>query len=372
VNVNNKTYDGTTTATGTAVINGKIEGDDVDAVGTAAFADKNVGTGKPITLGEYSLTGADSGNYTLSAQPESVTADILGMIDMVLIPAGTFRMGSPTNEPNRIATLNRELQHQVTLTKSFYMGKYLVTQSQWVEVMGDGEDRTTVERGKGDNYPIYSVNWYDAIVFCNKLSMIENLDPVYSIDGKTDPADWGTIYTTSSNAKWDAVEIAAGSNGYRLPTEAEWEYACRGDYPNKATETATKPFGIGDGTKMISDMANFQGTYPYDMKQSGEYNDKSGTYLGKTTEVGSYEPNNYGLYDMHGNLLEWCRDWFVANISSYTTDPTGPASGTMRIKRGGGYSDYAKNMRSAYRVAENPYERSNDVGIRLVRSSDTP
>jgi len=110
-------------------------------------------------------------------------------IEMVSIPAGTFMMGSPTSEPNRGSD---ETQHSVTLS-AFSMSKYQVTQKQYQDVMGAGEDRTTASYGKGDNYPIYYVNWYDAIVFCNKLSIKEGLNPVYSINDRTNPADWGTV-----------------------------------------------------------------------------------------------------------------------------------------------------------------------------------
>jgi formylglycine-generating enzyme len=286
-------------------------------------------------------------------------------IDMVSIPAGTFTMGSPTTEPNRYSD---ETQYSVTLS-AFSMSKHLVTQAQYKAVMGEGEDRTTTSYGKGDNFPIYYVNWYDAIVFCNKLSIKEGLNPVYSIGGKTNPSEWGAI-PTGSNTTWDAAVMDKSKNGYRLPTEAEWEYACRGDYANKATETNTKPFGIGDGTKMISGMANFDVKYPYDLNHSpaGNYNDTSATgYVGKTTAVGSYAANNYGLYDMHGNLYEWCWDWYGSYSSSPADDPTGAVTGSFRVVRGGYWSDYGRYVRSAYRSSGDPDIRYF-IGFRLVRS----
>jgi len=295
--------------------------------------------------------------YIISGTPKTVTIYYYyyngvspGAIEMVQIPAGTFIMGSPASEPGRDSN---ETQHSVTLTRSFYMGKYQVTQAQYRAVMGAGEDRTTTTNGKGDNYPIYYVNWYDAIVFCNKLSIIEGLNPVYSIGGSTNPANWGTI-PTDSNSTWDAAVMDTSKNGYRLPTEAEWEYACRGSYPNKATETNTKPFGIGDGTKMVSGMANFFVTHPYDLAQGGEYNDTGATgYLGRTTAVGSYAPNNYGLYDMHGNVFEWCWDGYSS----------------IRVLCGGSWNIYGQILRSAYRGYLNPDNRNGILGFRLVRSN---
>jgi len=262
---------------------------------------------------------------------------------MVKIPAGTFMMGSPESEPNRLSA--RETQHSVTLTKSFYMGKYQVTQKQWKAVMEktieeqQDEDDTT-DYGRGDNHPIYYVTWYDTIEFCNKLSIKGGLTPVYSLNGKTNPA--------------------------------EWEYACRGSYTNKATETNTKPFGIGDGTKMISGMANFRVIYPYDLAHdpAGNYSDTDATgYVGKTTAVGSYAANNYGLYDMHGNVWEWCWDWWYDSYSdSPANDPAGAVTGSFRVLRGGSWDDYGQYLRSALRGGGNPSVRDEYLGFWLVRS----
>jgi formylglycine-generating enzyme required for sulfatase activity len=313
-------------------------------------------------------TDPDNGNETDNGND---LVDGEYTIDMVRIPAGTFIMGSPVTEPNRDS---HETQHSVILS-GFSMCKYLVTQAQWVAVMGAFEDRTVSTWGKGDNYPVNFVSWYDVIVFCNKLSIKESLSPVYSINGSTNPVDWGTVPTSDEDPNitiWNAAVMDRSKNGYRLPTEAEWEYACRGDYPNKATETKTKPFGIGDGTKMISGMANFRTTYPYDLNHSpaGDYDDENAEYVYKTTEVGSYEANNYGLYDMCGNLFEWCWDWYKADITKDNANPTGAVNGSKRVQRGGYWFSDGQYLRSAFRFSTDPEERYRSIGFRLVRSSE--
>jgi len=264
--------------------------------------------------------------------------NILGNIEMVQIPAGTFTMGSPTTEPNRYT--NEGPQRQVTLN-GFYMGKYEVTQAQWTAVMGSlpSSLSSSTTYGRGDNYPIYYVSWYDAVVFCNKLSMNEGLTPAYRINNSTNPADWGTV-PTSDNATWNAVTIVTGSTGYRLPTEAQWEYACRA-----GTTTA-----YNTGTGITTSQARF-----------GD---------GGTITVGSYTANAWGLHDMHGNVWEWCWDWYGWSYygeSGNTNNPMGPASGTDRVGRGGSWDDSAEFTRSANRGISYPGNWYFDVGFRVVR-----
>ena len=316
----------------------------------------------------------NSGNETNSETETDNGTDLaeeVYKIDMIPIPAGTFIMGSPVTEPD---SYDDETQHSVTLS-GFSMSKYPVTQAQWVDVMGGFENRTIAAWGKGENYPVYFVSWYDVIVFCNKLSIKEGLNPVYSINGSTKPEDWGRIPTTDEDPNittWNAAAMDRSKNGYRLPTEAEWEYACRGNYPNKATERNTKPFGIGDGTKMINGMANFRTTYPYDLNHSppGDYDDESAEYVYKTTKVGSYPANNYGLYDMCGNLFEWCWDWYKADITRDNTNPTGAVTGDKRVQRGGYWFSDGMYLRSAFRFYTDPEDRYRSIGFRLVRSSE--
>ena len=235
-------------------------------------------------------------------------------VSMVYINGGTFLMGSPAGEQGR--STNEGPQHQVTVS-SFYIGKYPVTQEQYQEVM-----KTNPSDFKGANLPVERVSWLDAIEYCNKLSLKEGLTPVYTIKG--------------SNITWDR-----SANGYRLPTEAEWEYACRA-----GTET---PFYSGAS-----------------VDEAGWHSGNSGR---RTRPVGEKQPNPWGLYDMHGNILEWCWDFLGDYSKGEQTDPLGAASGSTRVYRGGCWQFSAAQARSAYRFGNTPNLRINFVGFRLVRSA---
>jgi formylglycine-generating enzyme required for sulfatase activity len=272
------------------------------------------------------------------------------LIEMVWINPGTFLMGSPANEPGHDID---ETQHQVTLTKGFYMGKVPVTQAQYQAVMGSNPSEHKVGGVRAfyisgiidtTNFPVEMVSWYDAIVFCNKLSMQEFLSPAYRINGSTDPAAWGTV-PTGSNSTWNAVEIVSGSTGYRLPTEAQWEYACRAGTTTAYNTGAT----ISDNT--------------------GWYRGSSEI---RSHKVGLKPPNAWGLYDMHGDVYELCWDTSPSPSSDYTsgpqTDPIGPASGSYKIMRGGSWNESSQDhLRSAYRDRINVSDQLNDTGFRVVR-----
>jgi len=291
----------------------------------------------------YYVYARSAENTNYEAGPVNMSAGIKTVpVEMVSISAGTFTMGSPSTESG--SDSDERPQHSVTLS-SFKMGKYQVTQEQYQAVMGTNPSNFTSavsgESGTPGKLPVERVSWYDTLVFCNKLSMIEGLSPAYRISGSTDPAAWG-IVPTSSNTTWDAVQIVAGSTGYRLPTEAQWEYACRA-----GTTTA---YNTGAA---ISD-------------NTGWYTSNSGS---KTHEVGKKPANAWGLYDMHGNVWEWCWDWYGLSYysSSPASNPMGASSGAVRVLRGGSWSYSAESLRSACRGSSYPYGRFINLGFRLVR-----
>jgi formylglycine-generating enzyme required for sulfatase activity len=246
----------------------------------------------------------------------------------VRINGGTFTMGSHANEPERRDSEGPQRQIMVS---SFYMGKYEVTQKEYQEIMG-----TNPSYFKGDNLPVEQVSWFDAVEYCNKRSQKEGLPPAYTISGSAD----NRTVTWNRNA-----------NGYRLPTEAEWEYACRAG--------TTTPFNTGNIT--TTNQANYNGNYPYN-------NNAKGIYRQKTTDVGSFTPNAWGLYDMHGNVYEWCWDWYGDYTSEAQANPVGAVSGSFRVIRGGSWVSFWRTLRSANRGFDTPSYRDFDGGFRLVRS----
>jgi WD40 repeat protein/formylglycine-generating enzyme required for sulfatase activity len=238
----------------------------------------------------------------------------------VLVPPGKFLMGLPAAEQEKAPD---EVQHEVTLTRPFYLGKYEVTQAQYEAVVGQEKNQS---KFRGPKLPVDSVSWIEAGVYADRLAKKR-----------------GDILL------------------YRLPTEAEWEYACRGG------RASSQPFGIGSGTSLTSDQANFNGSLPYGSATKGRD-------WGRVIPVGSYLPNAFGLYDMHGNVWEWCADWYGPYPGGNAVNPTGQAEGfsTKRVLRGGSWKKGGRDCRASTRTQLEPSLRYDDLGFRLARSVKEP
>jgi len=266
----------------------------------------------------------------------------IGNIAVASIPAGTFMMGSPATEVHRLYV---ETQHEVTLS-AFRMSKYEITNAQYAAFLnakGIGSD------GIWASAPVYKTQ---RLIFDSKTTLSGSYD-------------WGLHYT---NSKWvpvagyenapviwvtwyGAAEFATYAGG-ALPTEAQWEYACRAG--------TTSPFNTGNTLTSLQANYDWEWGYPYN------YTDT--TYPRKTQTVGTYPANAWGLYDMHGNVCEWCNDWYGTYPSTAQTNPTGAATGSDRVVRGGGWGDFARYCRSADRNYRDPYFDIyfNSVGFRVV------
>ena len=244
---------------------------------------------------------------------------------MVRIQGGTFMMGSPNNEPGRNFT-DESPAHQVTVG-SFQISKFPVTQAEYLEIMGVNP---SIHKDQLNN-PVDNVSWNNAVDYCNRRSIAEGLTPVYTING--------------NNVTWDKE-----ANGYRLPTEAEWEYACRAG-------TVT-PFY--SGSSMNDSGWNRENSF---------ITLESGARHRSTYPVGQKNPNEWGLFDMHGNVLEWCWDFFAPYTAAEKTDPSGPATGTRRVYRGGNFDFAPAQCRSAYRFGQHQNLRMFYTGFRVARNN---
>ena len=255
--------------------------------------------------------------------------------NFILVEGGTFSMGSPDSEAWRS---DDETQHTVTVS-DFYMSAFEVTQAEYQAVTGSNPSAFS-----GDDLPVETVSWLDAIAYCNARSELEGLEPAYTVEGQT--------------VTWNR-----SANGYRLPTEAEWEYACRA-----GTET---PFNTE--TSISAEESNYWGHYPYLIEDNyfnqSNLETRPGVYRETTVAVGSFQTNAWGFYDMHGNVGEWVWDYYGDYPTQAQTDPAGPESGVLRVNRGGGWNDFAKNLRSSYRATLPQDSAVFNVGFRLVRNA---
>ncbi|HPY96321.1 MAG TPA: SUMF1/EgtB/PvdO family nonheme iron enzyme [Candidatus Cloacimonadota bacterium] len=245
--------------------------------------------------------------------------------NMVMVEGGTFEMGGDANDLyDEYADTddgNEKPIHQITVS-SFYIGKFQVTQKEWLAVMGDNPSEF-----EGDNLPVETISWYDAVEFCNKLSEKEGLTSAYTFNGSDITCDWS-------------------ANGYRLPTEAEWEYAVRGGKKSKGYEFS--------GSNNLDDIAWYH-----------RNSDR------KTHDVGTKAPNELGIYDMTGNVNEWCWDWYGEDYyhNSPENDPKGPDSGSDHVNRGGCWGSSRYFCHVAFRQCADPKNTFWNLGLRVVRKN---
>jgi formylglycine-generating enzyme required for sulfatase activity len=281
----------------------------------------NLFTAEIINIENASQLAGDAVNYQAMGDGLKLMAALGAKLagggtvpaNMVLVEGGTFQMGSTNGEDNE------KPAHTVTV-KSFYMGKYEVTQKEWREVMGNNPSYF-----KGDTLPVEQVSWYEAVEYCNRLSLKEGLSPAYRGSG-------------------DAIVCDFNASGYRLPTEAEWEYAAKG------------------GNK---DYLSYEYSGGNSVDGVAWYSGNSGN---STHPVGTKSPNSLGLYDMSGNVWEWCWDRYGSYSGGSQTDPVGPvSSGPGRVARGGSWANDAAGVRSANRNGYTPSGRGTGLGFRVVR-----
>jgi formylglycine-generating enzyme required for sulfatase activity len=285
----------------------------------------------PEFLGKTNVVELVSLDRGRKEMPEFITTKV-GQIKLKRIPAGEFLMGSPDDDKD--AEAEEKPQHRVRITRPFYLGIYEVTQAQYETVMGEnpswfsatGKGKEKVAGQSTDQHPVEGVSWLDAVRFCNKLSEREGMNPFYQIKGED-----------VSVPQWKG-------SGYRLPTEAEWEYACRAGSKTR--------FSFGDEQAGLGEHGWFEGNAGF-----------------RTHPVGQLVPNGFGLYDMHGNAWEWCWDGYGENsyAKSPADDPTGPLGAAHRVIRGGSWSNYPRYCRSAYRSWLTPGYRFSGLRLALVQ-----
>jgi len=302
----------------------------------------------PETSGDYLSIDLSDGPFaasypvsyykTLADVPGGVNSDAYKTTRLLMrrIPKGTFTMGSPANE---IGRSNNETQHKVTLTQDFFIGVFEVTQRQWERVMS--------------YWPSFFNN-----VSCRDTRPVEQLS-YNAIRGVSTGSNWPASGSVDATSFMGRLRARTGK-AFDLPTEAQWEYACRA-----GTSTALNS-GKNLASPSSDDSVAVVGRYYFN--RGKEYTQEGSTSVG-SAKVGSYKPNPWGLYDMHGNVWEWCLDWYK-NYSGTVSDPTGAAEDEYRIGRGGGWNRDASQSRAAYRSLYTPDNFFNDIGLRVALPLD--
>jgi len=310
----------------------------VALIGNEVIQSSNQGTSENpaspelLTSDFETVTVDDQGQIAeqVSAQAKSFQEDLGNSVtlEMIATPAGEFLMGAAANEQS---ASDRAMPQHCVKVPEFWMGKFAVTQAQWRQVAGLPKVKVDLNLDpsnfKGAKRPVETVSWEQAVEFCDRLSQKT---------GKT----------------------------YRLPSEAEWEYACRARTVRLSAQVeATTPFYFGE--TITSDLVNCRGTNPYGNAPKGEYRQQ-------TTEVGTFPPNGFGLYDMHGNVFEWCADPWHDNYQDAPTDGsvwTTNGNNERRVVRGGSWVSNPRGCRSAYRYCNAPVNTYNYGGFRVVCSA---
>ena len=323
---------------------------------SSAFA--GVVLANPLALSDATDPVRAAGFYTTgnNSLPVEIQDHAAPFPSPVLIRAGSFQMGNALSASGD-GDSNELPVHTVSVS-AFYMDKYLVTKALWDDVrawgLNNGYTDLDVGNGgyasKGANHPVHSITWYAMVKWCNARSQKEGLTPCYTVSG--------SVYMTTDN---DGVVCNMSASGYRLPTEAEWEKAARGGL-------SVKRFPWAKNT-ISQSQANYHGDtyYSYDLGPDGYNPTYAVGNFPYTSPVGSFAANGYGLYDMAGNELEWCWDWYGDYGKGAVTDPTGPASGSYRVMRGGYWYGSADRCRVSDRDYGIPNYSGNIIGFRCVR-----